>query len=71
MKRLFAIATLALAFAAAAPAFAQCSMCSSSAAAAGEQTRRSLARGVLVLLIPPVSLMAGLVGLAFYYRRDG
>ena len=29
-----------------------------------------LLHGVLVLLVPPVSMMAGLIGLAFFYKRD-
>jgi hypothetical protein len=70
MKRLLAIAVLAFALLGAAPAFAQCSMCSSSAAGASARTQKSLMRGVLVLLVPPVGLMVGLVGLAFFYRRE-
>ncbi|HSE50298.1 MAG TPA: hypothetical protein VLA96_13910 [Terriglobales bacterium] len=71
MRRLIAIATLALALLPAAPALAQCSMCASNAAGASARTQKSLMHGVFVLLIPPLGLMAGLVGLAFFYRRDG
>jgi hypothetical protein len=70
MKRLSAIATLALLLAAAAPASAQCIMCSTGAHAAGAKTEASLFHGVLVLLVPPVSMMVGLIGLAFFYKRD-
>ncbi len=72
MKRLLQIVALAavLTFAAA-PAFAQgCIMCSTGAHAAGEKAERSLLHGVVVLLVPPVGMMVGLVGLAFYYRRE-
>ncbi|MBI2677524.1 MAG: hypothetical protein HYX28_01940 [Candidatus Koribacter versatilis] len=70
MKRFSLIATVALLLSAAAPASAQCVMCSTGAHAAGTKTEKSLLRGVLVLLVPPVSMMAGLVGLAFFYKRD-
>lgn len=71
MRRLLAIAAMAFMLAAATPAFAQgCVMCSTGAHAAGEKAERSLSRGVLVLLVPPVGMMVGLVGLAFYYRRE-
>jgi hypothetical protein len=71
MKRLLAIAALAFILSATSTAFAQgCVMCSTGAHAAGEKAERSLSHGVLVLLIPPVGMMAGLVGLAFYYRRE-
>ncbi len=71
MKRLLAIAVLALAFLSPAPALAQCAMCSTAAHAAGEKSSRSLMRGVFVLLLPPLGLMMGLVGLAFYHKREG
>jgi hypothetical protein len=53
------------------PAFAQCAMCkaaieaSADAAAAG----RGLNLAALVLLIPPVSIFAGLFGVIYRYRN--
>lgn len=71
MKRLLRIAALAsVLLAASAPALAQCVMCSTGAHAAGAKAERSLLHGVIILLVPPVGMMAGLVGLAFYYRRE-
>ncbi|MGH9580890.1 MAG: hypothetical protein ACRD2R_07850 [Terriglobales bacterium] len=65
------LAPLALAFALVAPvAHGQgCSMCATSAEATDQQGRRALSRGVMVLLIPPVGIMALLVGAAFRYRN--
>ena len=72
MRRFLQVLALAGALTvAAAPAFGQgCVMCSTGAHAAGEKAERSLLHGVVVLLVPPVGMMAGLVGLAFYYRRE-
>ena len=70
MKRLAVVATQALLISGAAPASAQCAMCSTGAHAAGEKAQRSLLHGVIVLLVPPVSMMAGLIGLAFFYKRN-
>src|SRR4051812_1402071 len=70
MRRLALVATLTLVLSVAVPASAQCIMCSTGAHAAGAKTERSLLHGVLVLLVPPVSMMAGLIGLAFFYKRD-
>jgi hypothetical protein len=54
-----------------APAFGQgCSMCASSAEGAGAEGRSALLRGVAVLLLPPIGIMAALVGVAFRYRRE-
>ena len=54
------------------PAFAQCSMCATSAQAAGQKGQRALNRAVGILLVPPLAMMTLLVGLAFRYRnRDG
>jgi len=72
MKRFLATATLVLLLAAAPSALAQgCVMCSTGAHAAGAKAERSLLHGVVVLLVPPVGMMVGLVGLAFFYRREG
>ena len=70
MKRLVFVAMLWLLLFAAPPASAQCVMCSTGAHAAGTKAERSLLHGVIVLLVPPVSMMAGLIGLAFFYKRN-
>ena len=70
MKRLAAIAALALLLFAALPALSQCAMCSTGAHAAGAKAEQSLLHGVFVLLVPPVGMMAGLIGFAFYHRRN-
>lgn len=45
-------------------------MCASSAEGAGSEGRSALMRGVAVLLLPPIGIMAALVGVAFRYRRE-
>ena len=55
------------------PAIAQgCAMCYSTASAASKEGEQAITRGVVVLLLPPLSLMTVGVGLAFRYgrRRD-
>jgi len=72
MKKLSFIATLWLALWGI-PAFGQgCAMCYANATGATKDGQRALSRGVLVLLIPPLSFMSLGVGLAFRYgrRRD-
>jgi hypothetical protein len=54
----------------AAPAFGQgCAMCYSSALGAGTKGQQALSRAVTILLIPPVGMMIGLVGLGALYAR--
>jgi len=69
MRRLALTAALALLLFATVPAVAQCAMCSTGANAAGAKAQRSMFHGVLVLLVPPVTMMAGLIGLAVFYKR--
>jgi len=57
----------------AAPAFAQgCAMCYSTARAASKDGQRAIARGVVVLVAPPLVVMTVGVGWAFRYgkKRD-
>jgi hypothetical protein len=70
VKRLIVVATFALLLAAAVPAAAQCVMCSTGAQASGAKAQRSMLHGVVLLLVPPVTMMAGLIGFAFFHRRD-
>jgi hypothetical protein len=56
----------------AAPAFGQgCVMCYTSAKGAATNGQKAITRGVITLLLPPIGLMLGLVGFAFYYNRNG
>jgi hypothetical protein len=64
MKRLILISLLA-----AAPAFTQCVMCFRTASAQQAERARVLNKGILVMGIPPVLILAGFVFLAF--RRSG
>jgi hypothetical protein len=53
-----------------APAFGQgCAMCKASAAQAPEETQRALRRGILVLLLPSLGMVAGLGVLAWKHRE--
>lgn len=68
----WAIAALAIACSVS-PAFAQgCQMCYESAKGAPKDGQRALSRGILVLLVPPLSAMSLGVGAAFRYgsKRD-
>ena len=66
--RALALAVLLLAVTAA-PAAAQCAMCYNSAAAQDSEAIKALNLGILVLLIPPVAIMASILLLAFRYRN--
>jgi hypothetical protein len=69
MKRKFAITMLFLALWSA-PALAQgCAMCYSSATGSTKEGQRAITKGVLILLVPPLSFMTAGVGLAFRYSR--
>ncbi|MBV8205278.1 MAG: hypothetical protein JO041_00675 [Acidobacteria bacterium] len=51
------------------PAGAQCALCYESASQAGQRSQRALTHAVILLLVPPVTMMIGLVGVAFRYGR--
>ena len=56
-----------------APAFSQsCSMCYSTAKATSKEGQRAISKGVIVLLLPPLSFMSLGVWMAFRYgkKRD-
>ena len=69
MKRALCSIVLLLMLAVA-PAFGQgCAMCYSSAKGASAKGQKALSRAVLVLLVPTLSLMAGIVGIGYSYSR--
>ncbi|HUS19029.1 MAG TPA: hypothetical protein VMZ25_05230 [Terriglobales bacterium] len=52
------------------PAFAQgCSTCTNSAASAPERSQRALRRGIIIMMVPSLAIMAGFAGIAYRYRR--
>ncbi|HEV8523449.1 MAG TPA: hypothetical protein VGQ71_03030 [Terriglobales bacterium] len=54
----------------AAPALGQgCAMCSTATQAASQSSQRAMRRAVTILMVPSVTLLAGFVGIAFWYRR--
>jgi hypothetical protein len=53
-----------------APALGQgCAMCKASVASAPAETQRALRRGILVLLLPSLGMVAGLGVLAWKHRE--
>lgn len=68
MKLRLAIVVLSL-IAWSAPAWAQCSMCASSAQAADQQGQKALRRGITVLMLPTLGIMVALVGVAYRFRN--
>ncbi len=67
MKRI--LTTVLASALAAAPAWAQCSMCRTAAAAQGPAAARAMNTGVLLLLTPAVALFSGIFALAFWCAR--
>ncbi len=52
------------------PAFGQgCAMCYTSAKGASAKSQKALSRAVLVLLVPTISMMAGIVGAGYSYSK--
>jgi len=68
VKLRLAVAVLALACWSS-PAWAQCSMCASSAQAADQEGQKALRRGITVLMLPTVGIMIALVGVAYRFRN--
>ena len=64
-------AVAALIIGSALPALAQCSMCWTAAAAQGHGAAHALNTGILLLLLPALSLFCGVFALAFWYARRG
>jgi hypothetical protein len=48
---------------------AQCVMCFRTAAAQQAERSRVLNKGIIILLIPPILVLAGILGLAFWKNR--
>lgn len=51
-----------------APLAAQCAMCRAAAAYQRQEAINALQRGIIVLAIPPVAIIAGIVCLTYRYR---
>jgi hypothetical protein len=52
-----------------ASALAQCAMCAQGTSQTSQTTQRAIKRGVFLLLIPPVGVMAAFIGLAVHNGR--
>ncbi|HWP43200.1 MAG TPA: hypothetical protein VNO14_08205 [Blastocatellia bacterium] len=67
---ILAMAAVAIAAFTAEPALAQCAMCRQTVEASSdvEAASRGLNLAVLVLLIPPVAIFAGIFGVFYRYR---
>jgi len=71
MQTLKRLAVLACLLAITSPVFAQgCSMCYSSAAQQDTRAQQALNLGIIVLIIPPVLLFAGVMITAFRRREE-
>jgi len=60
---------LAIAFVAASSAFAQCVMCFRTAAAQEAARARVMNLGIIIMLIPPVAILAGFMVLCYKRRH--
>lgn len=63
------LAAFALLLAGSLPAAAQCALCYESASQAGQRAQTALNHAVMFLLVPPVTMLVGIVGFAFRYSR--
>ena len=64
MKRILALAPLA-----ASTAFAQCVMCFRTAAAQNAARARVMNFGIIIMLIPPIAILAGFMLLCYKRRK--
>ncbi|HEY7914144.1 MAG TPA: hypothetical protein VIG62_19695 [Blastocatellia bacterium] len=71
LKIVFALAIIAAALLAAEPALAQCPMCKATVenAVGGGGIAGRLNLAILILLVPPVAIFAGLFALFYRYRN--
>ena len=70
LKRLILWLVAATLLAAAPGVFAQgCVACRTSAAAGGAEAARALDHGILILLVPTLSIFVGILFFAFRYRK--